>query len=91
VSLTGFDNTRSMSAALFSFYDASGRLLTAAPIRAEIRREFEQFFGTSDTGGVFTMRATFPVQGPVAQINAVEVELQNGAGNTRTQRLTILQ
>jgi hypothetical protein len=91
VSLTGFDNTRSMSAALFSFYDASGRLLTPEPIRADIRRTFEQFFGTSDTGGVFTMRATFPVQGPAAQINAVEVELQNGAGNTRTQRLTILQ
>jgi len=91
VSLTGFDNTRSMSAALFSFYDAAGRQLTPAPIRADIRREFDQFFTTSDTGGVFTMRATFPVQGPAAQINAVEVELQNGAGSTRTQRFTIVQ
>ena len=90
VSLSGFDNTRSVSQALFTFFDAGGRPLAPGTIRADVKREFSEFFKSSTTtGGVFTMRATFPVQGGAAsQVAGVDVEIVNNAGGTRTQRLT---
>ncbi len=88
VSITGFDNTRSMNHAAFTFFDASGRPIPPGTIRVDVRRDFDQFFSTSTTGGVFTMRATFPVQGgPATQISGVEVEMVNSAGVANTQRL----
>ena len=90
VTLNGFDNTRSITQALFTFYDTAGRPISPGTIRTDIRREFEQFFtGSTATGGVFTMRASFPVSGGSAvQVASVEVEIVNSAGGTRTQRIS---
>ena len=90
ITLIGFDNTRSISQALFTFYDASGRPVSPGTIRTEVRREFDEFFRSSAAvaGGVFTMRASFPVQGgAAARIASVEAELVNSAGSSRTQRM----
>jgi hypothetical protein len=89
VTITGFDNTRTISQAAFTFFDTSGRPIGPGAILADVRREFERFFAASsrENGGIFTMRASFPVQGPVSQIAGVEVELTNSSGSSRTQRL----
>ncbi|BDC49445.1 hypothetical protein F183_A17610 [Bryobacterales bacterium F-183] len=90
VTVTGFDNTRSMNQLAFTFYDTSGREVAPGAIRVDVRQEFSRFFSTSSTGGVFTLRASFPVSGGAAsQIGSVDVELVNSAGTSRTQRLTI--
>lgn len=90
VTITGFDNTRTVSQAAFTFFDTSGRPIGPGAILADVRRDFERFFSAAskETGGVFTMRASFPVQGNVAQIAGVEIELTNSSGSSRTQRLT---
>jgi hypothetical protein len=90
ISLTGADNTRSMSQALFTFYDVTGRPISPGTIRTDIRREFEEFFrglGVA-SGGTFTMRAAFAVYGgAAAEVSSVEAEIVNSAGGSRTQRI----
>ena len=90
VALTGFDNTRSLSQALFTFYDGAGRPIAPGTIRADVRRDFEELFRSPSglAGGTFSLRAAFPVQGGAAsQVASVEVELVNSAGGGRTQRI----
>lgn len=90
ISLTGFDNTRSMDQLSFTFYDTSGRAVSPGAIKVDVKQDFSRFFSTSATGGVFTMRASFPVSGGAASlIGSVDVELVNSAGTARTQRLQI--
>jgi hypothetical protein len=92
IAIDGFDNTRSVSQALFTFFDVSGRVISPGTIRSDVRREFDDLFRASGlaTGGTFSMRATFPVQGgAAAQVSTVEVELVNSAGTGKTQRLTL--
>lgn len=91
IAIAGFDNTRTASQALFTFFDSSGRVIAPGTIRADVRREFDDLFRASGvaTGGTFSLRASFPVQGGSAsQVSAVEVELVNNAGGGKTQRLT---
>jgi len=90
IAMLGFDNTRSLSQALFTFYDIAGRPISPGTIRADVRRDFEEFFRSASglAGGTFSLRAAFPVQGGAAsQVASVEVELVNSAGGSRTQRI----
>jgi hypothetical protein len=90
ISLTGFDNTKSMDQLSFTFYDTSGRAVAPGAIKVDVKQDFSRFFSASTTGGVFTMRASFPVSGGAASlIGSVDVELINSAGTARTQRLQI--
>lgn len=90
ISLTGFDNTKSLQQLSFTFYDTSGRAVAPGAIPVDVRQDFSRFFSTSSTGGVFTVRASFPVSGGTASlIGSVDVELTNSAGTSRTQRLQL--
>jgi hypothetical protein len=88
VACTGFDNTRSPSEVAFRFFDRNGRPLNAEPIRAAVAEQFRQYFTSSQLGGVFLLRAVFPVAGDVSQIGAVEATLTNAQGTSTPLRAT---
>jgi hypothetical protein len=83
----GFDNTQAGSTLSFVFYDGSGRPLTPEPLRADAGADFRRYFESATLGGAFSLRAVFPVAGDTSQISAVEVEMANPAGTTRSERI----
>lgn len=87
VRLSGFDNTRTAGRISFTFLDREGNVLGTGPIRVDQSEDFRKFFEASDLGGLFALRAVFPVSGPSEQIDAVEIELANSAGSTKTERV----
>jgi hypothetical protein len=89
VQLTGYDNTRSTGEILFTFFDAAGNALTPGGIRVDASVDFARYFTASDLGGLFTVKADFPVTGDASRITGVEVQISNGVGSTRSQRIGI--
>jgi hypothetical protein len=87
VAFTGFDNTFTTGAMLFRFYDAKGQQLFAA-MPGDFTGAFRAFFATMRGGSTFHARLTFPVNGDAAPIAAVEFEISNAAGTTRSTRIT---
>lgn len=87
VRLTGFDNTRTAGRISFTFLDRDGNVLGPGPIRVDQSEVFRRFFEASDLGGLFALRAVFPVSGPSGQIDAVEIEVANSAGSTKSERV----
>jgi hypothetical protein len=85
VTLYGFDNTFTLGAMQFHFFDAAGTRIASIP--ADFTAAFRAFFTANPGGSAFKMTATFRVDGGTAAIASVEVELANSAGTTRTQRL----
>ena len=83
LTLNGFDNTRSAGALSFTFLDRTGQMLGGGPIRANASADFTRHFETANAGGLFALRAVFPVSGAVSQIDSVDVELANSAGLAR--------
>lgn len=89
VSVSGFDNTRTAGALAFTFFDKSGRVIGPGAIRVDSTADFQKYFSTSQVGGAFLFRATFPVTGDASQIGAVEVEVANSAGVAVTRQIPI--
>ncbi len=86
VTLSGFDNTYSIGAMTFTFYDTSGKTL-GAPIQANFSQPFQLFYQSESPGGVspgsaFLMLVSFPVTGNEAAVGSVVVQLTNTAGST---------
>jgi hypothetical protein len=88
VRLTGFDNTRSVSAMNFTFYAKNGQPLAGMPVRVQVVADFGRWWAESKLGGAFGFNASFPVAGDSSQIGSVDVELENSSGSARTERLT---
>jgi hypothetical protein len=88
VTVTGFDNTRTLGALSFNFYDSGGLALTPAAIRMDAGTDFTRYFSTTDLGGVFQLRAVFPVTGDTSRIASCDVTLTNAAGNSKTPRIS---
>lgn len=78
--LSGFDNSRSATQLAFRFFDRSNQLLGV--VRADAASLFKAHFENSKLGGLFALRAVFPVTGNAAQIDSVEVEVANSAGSS---------
>lgn len=87
VNVAGFDNTHSISQLGFMFYDTKGNVVQPGLIRVVSPPEFKQYFAANQAGGMFTMRASFPVTGDAAQISGVDVQVTNSAGTATTQRI----
>lgn len=85
--LAGFDNTRSVSQLVFTFYDRGGHVLEPGPIVVDAAAEFRRYFDSAALGGIFALRAAFPVTGDVSAVAAVEIEIRNSAGASRTSRV----
>jgi hypothetical protein len=71
----------------FTFFDTSGRQIQPGAIRVEAAADFRRYFTASTLGGIFSVRAQFPVTGDASAISGVEVEVVNASGTTRTQRI----
>jgi len=87
VQIAGFDNTRTVSKLRFRFFRANGSAVNPEPIDAEVGPEFRRFFESSVAGGLFALRAVFPVAGSAAEVTGVEVEIVSGAGVAQTGRI----
>jgi len=85
VVISGFDNTYSMGAMSFAFFDRNGGSITT--LSADFTADFHAFFQNQTASSSFLMRLTFGVTGDVSKIGAVEVALNNSVGTTRTGRL----
>jgi hypothetical protein len=83
VRFVAFDNTRTASALAFTFYDTSGRMIGLGPVRVDAAQDFRRYYDAATAGGLFTLRAVFPVRGEVQKIGAVDVEVINIQGIAR--------
>jgi hypothetical protein len=88
VSLAGFDNTYSVSQLAFTFYDAKGAAIAPGVIRYDASSNFQQYFGATQVGGMFGLRATFPVAGDATQVSSADVEITNTAGVAAAKRIS---
>lgn len=88
LNVTGFDNTRSAARLAFTFYDREGRVLEPGTIAVEAGAEFRRYFEGSSMGGVFALRAVFPVSGDAGRVAGVEVEIANSVGTARAARVS---
>jgi len=86
IRITGFDNTRSIGSLAFTFYDATGNPIAPGAIRADATKDFASYFASSGLGGIFQLRAVFPVDGNAAGVASCEATLSNSAGTVTTQR-----
>ncbi len=90
VAITGFDNTRSTTQVRFTFKDRGGRNLGSGPISADVAAAFQDYFRNPEKGGMFVLRAQFPVTGDPGQIGSVQVGMTNNIGAT-TANVTITE
>jgi hypothetical protein len=83
--VTGFDNTRTAGQMNFSFFDSTGAFI-GNPVFADFTQSFyNYFFDTAyNSGGMFKMTTVFPVTGNTGQVNAVQMNLMNSAGDAQT-------
>jgi hypothetical protein len=86
VRVTGFDNTRTLGALAFTFYDATGNAISPGTIRTDASADFSRYFAASGLGGVFLLRAVFPVTGDATVVASCEAALTNSVGEARSQR-----
>jgi hypothetical protein len=86
VQLTGFDNTRSVSRLVYTFYDASGNTIAPGALTVDSAADFTRFFQGSSAGGNFQLVATFPVTGDATKVAAFQAQIVNSAGSTQTAR-----
>jgi hypothetical protein len=83
----GFDNTESASTLTFTFLDVNGAILSGGAIAVNTTAAFQQFFVSSDEGGMFALDAFFPVTaGMPSQVDSVEIQAVNTAGTTPHKR-----
>ena len=85
LTLTGYDNTRSVGPLSFSFYNSQGGFI-GNTVTVDDSKAFYKFFFQTDSaaGGMFQMTAQFPVTGGTGQIAAVRVGLMNSAGDAQS-------
>jgi hypothetical protein len=89
VEVTGFDNTRTLDGLAFTFYTSKGDVVQPGIIRVNGATDFRKHFDASTAGGVFTMKAVFPVAGSLADIASAEVQLTNVRGPTASGKLQL--
>jgi hypothetical protein len=88
VEVTGFDNTRTIGALVFTFYDSTGSVLTPGGIQINSAADFTRYFSGTDLGGAFLLRAIFPVTGDTSKIAACDVSVTNSTGTTKAPRIS---
>ncbi len=87
IEITGFDNTREVGSLNFRFFDRAGAPLGGV-ITTTPADQFRTYFAQSNLGGVFKLRAVFPVTGDATIVGSVLIEIANQVGRTDLQRLS---
>ena len=86
--INGWDNTRSASQIVFTFFDPSGQTIAPGSIPVDETAAFQTYFAGSNLGGVFGISALFPITGDANQVVAAMVQLTNSAGSAQTTKIT---
>ena len=86
IDILGYDNTRGVGSVNFRFFDRSGNPLGGV-ISTAPGDQFKSYFEQSGLGGVFRLRASFPVTGDATIVGSVLIEMANAVGRTDLQRL----
>jgi len=89
ISVTGLDNTYSASQFSFTFYDTAGAAVQPGAIPVNVSSIFQQYFASTQVGGMFALLARFPVTGDTSQIASVDVQITNAAGTITAQKVSI--
>jgi hypothetical protein len=82
VQVSGFDNTRSLTQASFTFLQKDGTAVAPGAIQQDLAAAFKDYFASSTVGGTFQMKASFPITGNAALIDAVRLVITNAVGQT---------
>lgn len=85
LTMSGFDNTRTAGPFSCTFFDKTGAPVAPGTIRTDLSADLGRYFQTSTEGGVFQLRAVFPVTGDAAAVDAVDVEVGNAAGVSKAR------
>ena len=88
IAITGFDNSRGASSLNFRFADRAGNPLGSVFTVTAVD-EWKSYFQNSGMGGVFRLRAVFPVAGDASLVGSVAVEIANSVGRTEIGKLTL--
>ena len=86
--INGWDNTRTTSQLVFSFFDSAGNAIAPGNITVAAATAFEQYFAGSDMGGVFGLNALFPVNGDSDEVVTALVQIVNQVGTVQTDQIT---
>jgi len=86
--INGWDNTRSASQLVFTFFNSSGATIAPGNIAVNAASAFQGYFPGSDLGGVFGLTAFFPVTGDADDVVAAVVQLTNSAGAAQTDQIS---
>jgi hypothetical protein len=86
VRVTGFDNTHTAGLLTFTFFDAAGNAIAPGAIRTDATASFASYFQSSNLGGVFLLKADFPVTGNPSQVSTFQAQIANSAGTAQTAR-----
>jgi hypothetical protein len=87
ITIVGADNTYSVGAMSFAFFDTSGNAIGNAA-STDFTSTFKTYYGGQTAGSAFQALVSFPVTGSVASIGSVAVTLTNAAGAASTGSLT---
>ena len=82
VQVSGFDNTRTISQATFTFVQRDGTTIAPGAIRQDLAVMFKDYFAGAVLGGAFQMKANFPIAGNGALIDGVRITMTNSVGQT---------
>ncbi len=88
VALSGFDNSRGTSSMNFQFADKAGSPLGGV-FSVTPENEWKSYYQTSGLGGVFRLRAVFPVAGDASLVDSVTVAIANAVGRTEVGKLNL--
>jgi hypothetical protein len=86
--IDAFDNTRSASKMIFTFFDQNGNAFSPGAMTVDSSSAFQTFFASSDEGGMFALQAFFPVTvGTPSLVNSVDVQFVNSTGTSPAAKL----
>ncbi len=89
VAFSGFDNTYTASQIAFTFYDTTGKALPQGAIDVNASAAFQQYFSSTQAGGMFQVQADFPITGNEAELGWVTAQITNSLGTTTAQQIPI--
>ncbi len=90
LNVAGFDPTRSVSQATFTFLGPTGNIINPGPISISVAAPFSAYFSSpaaQAVGSQFLLTVTFSVTGNISDISAVQVSLSNSEGTSAPQTL----
>lgn len=85
LNVTGFDPTRGVSQATFTFFGPDGSVINPGPLIVPVAAPFSGYFSSpaaQAVGSMFLMTASFTVTGSIADIASTQLVLSNSLGSS---------